>query len=53
MRKKQKEIEPQQQLCEMCNEGNIAVAILRNGKFACRQCAEDLEDSIGVLRWLK
>jgi hypothetical protein len=51
-KKKQIETEPKQ-LCEICNEGNIAVAILRNGKFACRQCAEDLEDSIGVLRWLK
>jgi len=50
MPKKQKQVEPQQK-CEFC--GNIAVAILKNGTFACRQCAEDLDDSIGVLRWLK
>jgi len=48
---KKKSAEPQQ-LGEVCNEGNIAVAILRNGKFACRECAESMPD-YEVLRWLK
>lgn len=50
--KKKKQVETEPQLfCEVCNENNIAVAILKNGKFACRLCAENPANE--VLRWLK
>ena len=35
--------------CEICRKKQ-AVAILRNGKFACKQCIPNEND---VLRWLK